>query len=250
MAQRPAHKGMLVLGVALLAVFYGIGRWVARKPRLSGIGAVDDCGPIGMKLMKSRHPNPFLRRIVRRVAKMGKHLRILDIGCGAGQLALALARLKNVSSTMGVDLSAEMVSLAQERALAAGASANYLVADATDLPFSEGAFDVVVTTLSLHHWENPEGVLREARRVLTPGGTLLLLDLRRDGAPVIVGGVTAASWVLQRLTGKGEGMAQSFAAAFQPWEAALLLVRAGFHEPRLETYLLSMLITARKEGVR
>ena len=53
-------------------------------------------------------------------------------------------------------------------------------ADVRDLPFSDGAFDLVVSTLSLHHWHDPAQGLRECLRVTAPGGQCWIYDLRTD----------------------------------------------------------------------
>jgi ubiquinone/menaquinone biosynthesis C-methylase UbiE len=245
MARRSERK-RVCFWLALLGGLFMLGRRVARQPRQSGMGAADACGPLALRLSQLPHAALLQRMLLRRVAQLGHRLRVLDIGSGAGELVLALASSPHVAEVTGVDLSAPLVQVAQERAHAQGAKAEFLTADGADLPFPEGSFDLVVATLTLHHWENPEGVLREAKRVLAPGGTLLLVDLRRDAAAVVVGAFAAAGWVRRRLNGRSAGMADAFASSFVPWEAALLLVRAGFRAPKVETYPFTMLLTAEK----
>lgn len=249
MAQRKERKG-IPLWLPVLVGLWLLGKRVARAPRKPGMGTVDACGEFTKHAIKSPRMALLQKRLVRRLARMGDGLRVLDIGCGAGHLAVTVAGLPNVASVTGIDLSSELLDAARANAQAANAHADFLQADGADLPFSEGTFDVVVSTLSLHHWENPEGVVREARRVLAPNGTLLLFDLRRDGAAPIVGGLMAFSWVMKKATGKAEGFAESFTSAFLPWEAALLMVRAGFREPQVETFPLTMVITVKKAASR
>ena len=50
------------------------------------------------------------------------------------------------------------------------------VADVTDLPFADGEFDLVVSSISLHHWDHPESAVGELARVLRPGGRLVIYD--------------------------------------------------------------------------
>lgn len=96
-------------------------------------------------------------------------LRILDAGCGSGPLSAAL-RDRGALVT-GVDSSAGMVELARRRL---GADADLRVADLRDpLPFGDGAFDVVVSSLVLHYLEDWGPTLAEMRRVLRPGGRLI-----------------------------------------------------------------------------
>lgn len=96
--------------------------------------------------------------------------RILDAGCGSGPLSAAL-RVKGAVVT-GVDASAAMVELARRRL---GADADVRVADlGAPLPFADAEFDDVVASLVLHYLEDWALPLAELRRVLTPGGRLLV----------------------------------------------------------------------------
>jgi SAM-dependent methyltransferase len=96
--------------------------------------------------------------------------RILDAGCGAGPLFAALRDRGAVVT--GVDASAEMLELARDRL---GADADLHVADlANPLPFPDDAFDDVVASLVLHYLKDWGPTLTELRRVLTPGGRLII----------------------------------------------------------------------------
>jgi ubiquinone/menaquinone biosynthesis C-methylase UbiE len=96
--------------------------------------------------------------------------RILDAGCGSGPLSAAL-RDRGALVT-GFDSSAKMVELARRRL---GAGAALRVADvASPLPFPDGSFDDVVASLVLHYLEDWTAPLAELRRVLTPGGRLIV----------------------------------------------------------------------------
>ena len=96
--------------------------------------------------------------------------RILDAGCGSGALSAAL-RARGAVVT-GFDVSAAMVDLAYSRL---GEDADLRVADlAAPLPFADAAFDDVVASLVLHYLEDWAGPLSELRRVLRPGGRLIL----------------------------------------------------------------------------
>ena len=96
--------------------------------------------------------------------------RILDAGCGSGPLAVAL-RDKGADVT-GFDVSAAMVDLARQRL---GADADLHVADlAEPLPFADAEFDDVVASLVLHYLKDWAGPLAELRRVLKPGGRLII----------------------------------------------------------------------------
>ena len=97
--------------------------------------------------------------------------RALDVGCGAGALALALAPL--VREVVGVDRVPELLALARERA---PENATFVEADATQLPYGDGEFDLSGTLRTLHHVPRPELVAAELVRVTKAGGRVLVID--------------------------------------------------------------------------
>jgi ubiquinone/menaquinone biosynthesis C-methylase UbiE len=102
--------------------------------------------------------------------------RVLDAGCGAGHTALAFA--PHVAEVIAFDLSPEMLTqvdrLAKARALP---NIRTKQGDIEALPFDDASFDRVASRYSAHHWPNPQRALAEIRRVLKPGGSLLLADV-------------------------------------------------------------------------
>jgi ubiquinone/menaquinone biosynthesis C-methylase UbiE len=102
--------------------------------------------------------------------------RVLDVGCGTGRLAVALA--PHVGQVTGVDLTPAM--LDQARALQARTGLRNLdwrQADVTALPFADAAFDLVTCSAMLHHVVSPAVVLGEMWRVCAPGGLIAAMDL-------------------------------------------------------------------------
>jgi ubiquinone/menaquinone biosynthesis C-methylase UbiE len=97
--------------------------------------------------------------------------RAIDVGCGAGALALALAPF--VREVVGVDQVPELLQLARERA---PANAEFVEGDATKLDFDDASFDLAGTLRTLHHIRRPELVLAELARVARPGGRVLVID--------------------------------------------------------------------------
>ena len=120
-----------------------------------------------------------------RIMRMSPAGHAVDIGCGPGHLVCELARQAPALRITGIDLSDEV--LAQAQAYAGQAGYGDRVAfekgSAEAIPFPDGSLDLVVSTLSLHHWSRPSAVLDEVARVLRPGGAYVIFDLRRDMSP-------------------------------------------------------------------
>jgi ubiquinone/menaquinone biosynthesis C-methylase UbiE len=110
---------------------------------------------------------------------------VLDIGCGTGTLAIAAKRVVGDSGVVhGIDASPEMIARARRKAKRSRMDVAFEMAQAQSLPFPEGRFDLVLSTVMLHHLPRAgrAQAVRDARRVLKPGGRLLAVDfVRRSG---------------------------------------------------------------------
>jgi ubiquinone/menaquinone biosynthesis C-methylase UbiE len=107
---------------------------------------------------------------------------VLDVGCGTGTLAL-LAKERGAARVAGVDASPEMIARAQKKARKHKADVAFEVAPAQSLPFPDRHFDLVLSTIMLHHLGRPARAqcLGEIRRVLKPGGRVLVVDFETSG---------------------------------------------------------------------
>ena len=157
-------------------------------------------------------------------------LRILDLGCGKGRFAAHLAH--RGAEVVGIDLSAAM--------LAHASGIDRAKASARRLPFADSTFDAVIAVEVLEHVGDVRPVLREARRVLRPGGRLavvdknvLALDARRPWLPSI-----AVKWIDQK---RGRWMYPSGGPVRERWFVPRLLqreiARSGFARSRVESLM-------------
>ncbi len=105
----------------------------------------------------------------------------LEIGPGPGYLGLEWLKNTNGTTLTGLDVSTDMVEIAKHNAAEyeLAERARYLLADAADIPFRNNRFDCVFSNASLHEWVSPRQVLNEIARVLRPGGSYYITDLRR-----------------------------------------------------------------------
>ena len=105
--------------------------------------------------------------------------RYLDVGTGTGDLALEILRQQPGAEVVGIDPAEEMLAIARTKIEEAGvASAVSLQpGDATALPFADGAFAGVITGFCIRNVEDRLGALTEMRRVSSPGGRLVVLEL-------------------------------------------------------------------------
>lgn len=132
-----------------------------------------------------------LRRAYRRMAddlaRVVPHgADVLDIGAGPGVLVLELARRRPDVRLTATDLSADMVERAVRNLRGLGDRVTARVADAADLPFADGSFDLVVTSFSVHHWDDPAAAAPELARVLRPGGRLAVYDFSDESIDHLV----------------------------------------------------------------
>ncbi len=113
---------------------------------------------------------------MRALAALRGDERVLDAGCGAGHTAVNFA--PHVAEVVALDFTASM--LGQVNQLANDKGLTNVVTqlgDVEQLPFDDAHFDLVVSRYSAHHWPHPQQAVREFRRVLKPGGQVLLADV-------------------------------------------------------------------------
>lgn len=121
----------------------------------------------------------FFTRVALDLVEGRADARVLEIGSGPGRLASRIAEVARDARVVGSDVSPEMLARASSWADRSGVASRvrHVLADASALPFADGSFDAVVTTLSLHHWPDAAAGLREVRRVLRRHGIARVYDV-------------------------------------------------------------------------
>jgi SAM-dependent methyltransferase len=132
--------------------------------------------------MQARIFEPFTLQMLRR-AGVGKGMRILDVGSGAGDVTLLCASLVGFQGeVIGIDRSPQAVEAARERVRTAGIeNVTFILGDPSEMQL-DGTFDAVVGRLVLMHQPDPAAMLRKLARTLRPDGIIAFQDFDIGGA--------------------------------------------------------------------
>jgi ubiquinone/menaquinone biosynthesis C-methylase UbiE len=124
------------------------------------------------------------RKSTVKAARLKAGEAVLDVGCGTGDLTLRAARRVGAEGRVaGIDASPDMIKIARRKAAKKGRDVDFRVAPIEDLPFADGEFDAALSSFMIHHLPDDLKLsgLAEVRRVLKPGGRLVVVDLKPGG---------------------------------------------------------------------
>lgn len=123
------------------------------------------------------------RRFVARSVRPGKLGRVLDVACGTGDLALAVAARPNRPEVVGLDLVPAMLARAANKVGSKDANVRLVAGDGTRLPFADASFDAVTIGFGIRNIPDRVGAMREMARVLAPGGRVYVLEFTSPQRP-------------------------------------------------------------------
>lgn len=164
---------------------------------------------------------------------------VVDVACGTGDLSLAFARAQPARVT-GVDFTYEMLPLAR-RKVAAGCRVDYVTGDAQCLPLPDGCCDVVSIAFGIRNVQDVSAALREFRRVLRPGGRVVVLEFAVPPNRLIRAVYNfysarvmplTATWISRDRSGAYKYLPQSVETFLTPVQMTRLLAEAGFADVR------------------
>jgi ubiquinone/menaquinone biosynthesis C-methylase UbiE len=175
--------------------------------------------------------SPFMRMgygvVVKGISRLGVTGKFLEIGPGPAVLTTMVAQAIPEAHIAAVEISPSMITVATEQVEREGLTDRIALvegdANDTELLQRLGRFDLVYSTYSLHHWDDPETVIKNLLWTVTPGGILLIHDLKR---------VWWLYWVPSQ-----EGFITSIRAAYTPAEIRDLLARMGVNRYEIKNGL-------------
>lgn len=178
--------------------------------------------------------------------------RVLDVACGTGDLTEAFAK-SGAREVVGLDFTAEMLDLAREKAPRhlgdLSAKVQYIQGDAQNLPFPDASFEVVSIAFGIRNVLDPAQALREFRRVLRPGGRLVVLEFAEPRlAPIRwfnsvycrrIMPITA-TWISGDKSGAYKYLPKSVQTFMSESEFSALIAKSGFDRPTIRRLSLGI----------
>ena len=181
------------------------------------------------------------RRFAVRKAQVRPTDIALDVACGTGDISQALAKA-GAAKVVGLDFTFEMLEIARHKAGKLRAAdrperITYIQGDAQDLPLANGSVDIVTIAFGIRNVLKPEAAIAEFRRVLRPGGRLVILEFAEPNWALVRWFNSlycrqimprTATWIAGDKSGAYKYLPKSVQTFFSPPELCELISRAGF----------------------
>jgi len=218
------------------------------KPRIPEGGAIIDNPGMTMELysevMKKQLGREYVRfadNVVKKVNPAENSI-ILEIGPGPGWAGIYLLKKRKDLKLIGLDTSPDMIRVASENATKEGfPDIVFIQGSAENMSeINDDTFDLVISRDSLHHWEEPERVFKEIKRVLKPEGKLYIHDSRRDMNAF--GRLIVAIFSRFIPNNIGYYWRTSIAASYIPEEVCAMLDKNGLNDWSVESDMMDLII--------
>lgn len=171
------------------------------------------------------------------VAKTYPHEKatVLDLGTGTAQIPILLVQHCPKWQIIAVDLAESMLAVGQKNVDAAGFSAQIelVLADSKQLDYGDQSFDVIMSNSLIHHLPDPLPCFQEIRRLLKPGGVVVLRDLFRPESTSIIDNIIAGAKTGELDPHQLKLFRDSLHAAFTVAEIQAIAAAAGFENPNI-----------------
>ena len=239
---------LLILSVIILfLIIFGLPRKKnTRSPNMEGI----DSPEVAKAFDKMSDILPFRilrKKIISRIHKLNPSGRLIDAGCGSGNLIVQLAKEFPTLELIGVDISTEILERAKIRATHHERNIEFKEGSVENLPFPNQYADFIISTLSLHHWINPDRAFQEIYRVLKKEGIALIFDFRRDSREVYYGFLTFVTKIIspKALKSVNEPIG-SLKSSYTPLEVQELLSKEQIKDFTIKPMLAWMFVQINK----
>jgi SAM-dependent methyltransferase len=196
-----------------------------------GVEALDwlNCGAYEQRLTGN-----WLKTMPDVVERLERGGRVLDVGCGVGRVAIAIAAAFPQTEVIGLDPSAASIARAREAARTAGLEPRLRFVEGTTRTFADGAFDLIAACDCVHDFAEPEATLAELRALTKPDGVLFVVEPKAadrledniGSLPTIYYGFSIFHCMTQSLAHGGPGLG----TCMGPARTERLLREAGFRE--------------------
>ncbi|MFX1478980.1 MAG: class I SAM-dependent methyltransferase [Promethearchaeota archaeon] len=241
---------LIILGICIIVflVFALPRKKHERVPSIEGL----DIPEVAKAFETMAKTPPFIllrRKIISQLKKLEPKGTLIDLGCGSGNLLLKIAKLFPNLELIGIDISFEILSLAEKRLTehSFDSKITFKVGNVENIPAPDNSVDFIVSSFSLHHWSEPLKVFKEIYRVLNENGTCLIFDFRRNSRNFFYGLLTfATKVVVPKPLKKISEPLGSLKAAYTANEITKILSHTQFSEIKINPYLAWMFIVLSK----
>ena len=189
------------------------------------------------------------RKIVSKLGEFDLSGRLVDLGCGIGNIILRIATKFPDLNLVGVDISSEILKRAKEyiKEKIPEKEIEFKIGNAEELPFPDNSVDFAISTFSLHHWLDPIKVFHEIYRILKKDGRFIIFDFRRDSRKFFYGFFTFVTKVIvPKSLKKVNEPFDSLQSGYTPNEIIQFLDQSPFNDIEISPFLAWMFIIGKK----